>query len=254
MFHQISRITGLAIGFCLFGQLTACDPEGSPDAVEDARANLVAELAITESIAPKDWEALEWPPVAPHSDILAPAPPLDTKFHPWSFETFTFSTTELISVTSASGGLFAPFPADITPLDEPVISNGVIFAAKFRNLNGDIVAFGTEQEVVDFEAAISLTTYTITVPGRGTLMLKQREDVSGLLDRANDMIANEDHVRTFDPPLEIVTTIPGTGLIVGGSGEFAGAFGFMREINILAEINLMDGTIDDFVIVQVLIL
>jgi hypothetical protein len=183
--------------------------------------------------------------------IQAPEQQENTTTWPWVIETFSFSTTELIAVTTASGGLFTPDPVGIQTLDDTAIASGALFAAKFRDDNDDVIAFGTEQEVVDFVTAEALTTYTITIPGRGTLMLKQTEDISGLLDEVNDMIANTETIRTFDPPLEIVTTISGTGRIIGGTGEFECADGYMQETNILSEINLIDGTIDDDVVVQV---
>ncbi|PRP90994.1 hypothetical protein ENSA5_60690 [Enhygromyxa salina] len=152
-----------------------------------------------------------------------------------------FSTaTDTIALSTASGGLFAPFPTGIPALDEPEIADGFLGAFKIHDIHGNLVGFGTEQEVIDFDTAIASTTFTLTLPGRGTLMLSQIEDTSVYFAEVEDMIADEEYIRSFDPPLVAVTTVQGTGRVIGGTGEFRHARGRMREIDYLYEANLID--------------
>lgn len=160
-------------------------------------------------------------------------------------ESFYFSgATDTIATTSAPGGLFGPFPAGIPVFDEPLLANGFLIAFKIYDENNNLVGFGTEQEVIDFENALSDSTYMLTLPGRGTLMLKHTEDFTVYFAEIDDMVADEDYIRVFDPPLPAVTTVPQSGKIVGGSGEFAGAKGKMKEIDMLYEVNLTDQMVD----------
>jgi hypothetical protein len=172
-----------------------------------------------------------------------------------SLDVFVFTTREdVIAITGASDGFLAPFPANIATMDEPSIADGVLITTKIRNLADQIIGFGSEQEVVDLVNAMGDTTYTLTLPDRGTLMLKQVEDFSAPFAEIADMIASEEYIRTYDPPLVFVTTVPLTGQVVGGSGEFSDAEGYMLEIDIVHGINLIDRALDLTIVVPVGIL
>jgi hypothetical protein len=70
--------------------------------------------------------------------------------------------------------------------------------------------------------------------------------VSPFFDEIADMVSSGDPadlVRSWDPPLTIVTTVPGTGRIIGGTGEFDNARGVWRETQALHELDLIERTL-----------
>jgi hypothetical protein len=164
-------------------------------------------------------------------------------------QTFTFSTeTDVISLVMASDGLFASIPAGIMTLDEPEIRNGFIGSFKAYDEGGQLVAFGTKHEEFVPPTPISMTSYMLTLPGRGALMLEATQDVTPFYEEIADMISSGDPadlVRSFEPPLTIVTTVPGTGRIIGGTGEFANTRGVWREIQALHGLDLIERTLAD---------
>lgn len=161
-------------------------------------------------------------------------------------ETFTFSTdTDNIAMVMAPDGLFASIPAGIMTLDEPEISNGFIGSFKMYDDGGQLVGFGTKHEELDPPSPISMTSYMLTLPGRGTLVLEAVQDASPFYDEIVDMVSSEDLVRSWDPPLTIVTTVPGTGRVIGGTGEFANTRGVWRETQALRGLDLIERTLVD---------
>jgi hypothetical protein len=148
----------------------------------------------------------------------------------------------IANTADPNSAILAPWPAGIVPLGEPEIIDGVLIAAKIYHANDQLIGFGTEQEVVNFATALSQSTYTLTLPGRGTLMLAQVEDFTPLFAELFDMIANQESIRDYDPPFSVITTMPGTGRIVGGTGEFEHARGTWTELNDVHQFNLGDRT------------
>lgn len=233
------------IGFCFVALLSACD-----QSEESENLRLDELMESVEYLDPMDESWAEEPgttelPLAPAEELPT------TQTHFGSTEFFYFTANDILAITSAPGGLFPPFPADIPTLTEPELANGFLAAFKVFDQYGNIVGFGTEQEVIDAANAINLTTYTLTIPGRGTLMLRQREDLGVVFDEINDMVSSAELVRTYDPPWIVLTTVPGTGRIVGGSGEFTFAKGIMREFDVVHQINLADREFDLDVVIQV---
>jgi hypothetical protein len=161
-------------------------------------------------------------------------------------EVFQYSTSQdlIANTNDPNNPILAPSPAGISPLEEPEISSGGLIAIKIRDQNDELVGFGTEQEVIDMVGASALTTYTLTLPGRGTLMLEQTEDFSPLFAEIYDMLDDAELVRSYDPPLAVLTTKPGTGRIVGGTGEFAHARGSWTELDIVNQFDLVARTFD----------
>lgn len=201
-----------------------------------------------------DWEAVP-PPAAvggSSSMLEAPAPASVPALEPCNIETFHFSASEFIALSMAPGGLFALQPSGIPALP-PELAEGFLLGFTFYDEQEQVVGFGTEQEVLDFEQATGQTTYTLTIPDRGTLMLRQEEEFAYLLEEVADMVASEELIRTYNPPLVNVHTVPGSGWIVGGTGEFDFAFGLMREYSIVRQLDLTTGQHDLGIILQVAI-
>lgn len=172
--------------------------------------------------------------------------PMPRNGQPPITEIFRYSTSrDLIANTNASTNpILAPSPAGIVPLDDPAISDGAMIAFKLHDDDDQLVGFGTEQEVLDMVDASSETTYTLTLPGRGTLMLAQLEDFAPLFAEIGDMLADGELVRDYDPPLSVITTKPQTGRIIGGTGEFLGARGSWTELDVVHRFDLVGRTFD----------
>lgn len=236
----------LLFGASLAG-ISACDTDSNH--VPPSESVLEASIEF-ESDSEAHWNLVPLPQPPGVNRFDSPAASVPATF-PWTVETFQFSADDFIAVTSAPGGLFAPVPSGITSLP-PELADGFLIATTFRDETDTVIGFGTEQEVLDLANEEGLTTYTITIPGRGTLMLRQRETLSWLLGEFTDMFANEEFVREYDPVYVQINTIPGTGWIVGGTGEFAGSMGVFREVGWLRELNLLTGQHDLGVTLQVL--
>ena len=227
--------------------LSACD-------IEEPTPDLEAEVAEVEVLdldpATFDWDLVP-PPVIPGVMPAYEGPAQTPAICPWQVDTFYFFTNpDFLSVTQAQGGLFAPSPPGMQPLPSE-LADGFLLGFTFHDLSGDVVGFGSIQEVVDFENAEATTHYMLTLPGRGTLMLAQEEDNTALFAELSDMIAEQDFVRSYDPPLIFVNTVYGTNKIIGGTGEFAHAKGFWREFAVVNEFNFLTGVHDVGNIVQI---
>ncbi|MRG93483.1 hypothetical protein [Polyangium spumosum] len=197
------------IGLCISSLIIACDPRVDTPIAPEGEAAVVADALAVSSKKP-------------------------------SVETFRFSTDDVIAVTMASGGLFAPSPASIPTFDEPEIADGFLLAFKLYDEQGNLRGFGTEQEVLDLPNARTFTTYTLTLMDEGTLMLAQTEDLTVLLAEVEDMLATGELIRTYPTPLRTLSTIPETARIVGGTGKFVKAKGTFREFSIAHTIDLVN--------------
>jgi hypothetical protein len=130
------------------------------------------------------------------------------------------------------------FPAGIPPLREPNIRLGLGLVTKLRDVTDEVVGFATELEAASPETSIADariltdTFWTVVVPGRGALFLHETEDNWDLLTRIalpalllrREWTGNWTNVNTVGPRPD------GRGLVVGGTGEFAGATGSFLEV------------------------
>jgi hypothetical protein len=130
------------------------------------------------------------------------------------------------------------FPPGITPLDDKALASAFVLVAKARNRDGEIVGFATEMEDVAPETDIlrgrmvMRSTWTVELPGRGTLFCDQVEDAS---EFARKVVMPAFLLgQTWDAPWTFVTTVgpgpQGRGVIVGGTGEFEGVSGHCVEV------------------------
>lgn len=167
-------------------------------------------------------------------------------------ETFYHSSNpHLIALTGGPAGLLAPFPPSVQYLSEPNIADGLAVLGKITDSSGEVIGFATELEYFSVDAVGTLTAaveWVFKVPGRGTLMVAQTESPAALLSIIGDMVANGETERSFDPPIKVETTVPGTGRVVAGVGEFEGLTGTFKEFNEFIYLNIADGSIEaDFV-------
>jgi hypothetical protein len=159
-------------------------------------------------------------------------------------ETFVVTPADYIAATLGPGSFISSFPACIDGLDEPAISSGLVLLAKVEAPDGQVVGFGSEQASLDFVNLVSQGTWTLTVPGRGTLMLAQHETLAPLVEIVSEMVAAGEVERAWDPPYVLTTTVPGTGVVVGGTGEFAHAHGSFVEIDAIHYLSLATGALE----------
>jgi hypothetical protein len=143
-------------------------------------------------------------------------------------------------VALTHGGLvpMAPFPAGIAPLTERNVRLGLGLVTKLRDVTDEVVGFATELEAASpatnlVQGRIMTDTFwTVVIPGRGTLFLHETEDNWNLMTRIalpalltrRDWTGDWTNVNTVGPRPD------GRGLVVGGTGEFAGAKGSFLEI------------------------
>jgi hypothetical protein len=123
-------------------------------------------------------------------------------------------------------------------LDDPHLRSSFVLLAKARNRAGEVVGFASEMEEVAAQSNIlqgrmqMLSTWTLQLPGRGTIFMVENEDESEFARRVvvPALLLRE----TWDEPWTFTTTTgpraDGRGTIVGGTGEFAGVSGSFVEV------------------------
>lgn len=163
--------------------------------------------------------------------VLAQARPATVKE-----EVFHMHMDEIVMQTNW-GNLGPAFrtPADVALLDDPALGGSAIFLFKLRDSSGNVVGYGSEQEVHQIDDKrntkfVWATTWTLTLPGRGTLFLEQIESGAQMLDKIK---FPESGVWTGDISVQetVGPRADGRGRIVGGTGEFEGRAGSFVEIN-----------------------
>lgn len=141
--------------------------------------------------------------------------------------------------TTHSGDKPLPlYPAGIGTLSDAAIANGFVLLTKLRDAGGAVVGFTSEQEVVSSESDLAqgllktASSWTLTIPGRGTIFLFENEDQSEFLRKAGVPALAQG--QEWNQDWTFVTTAgpdpSGKGLIVGGTGEFEGISGTFSEV------------------------
>ena len=157
------------------------------------------------------------------------------------------SNPHLIALTGGPAGLLAPYPPSVQYLSEPNIADGLAVLGKITDSTGEVIGFASELEHFTVDATGNLTAaveWVFKVPGRGTLMVAQTESPAVLVSIIEDMAANGETERSFDPPNKVATTVPGTGRVVAGVGEFEGLTGTFTEYNEFVYLNIIEGSIE----------
>ena len=206
-----------------------------------ATATLILVIGIIVGAA----GALGWSIFRPFSapDVTTTAPQLTETPEGKTLETFYLEVPgDLVAITHDGKKPVPPYPDDIPTFDDDSLRRGMALVATVRNADGDIVGFAVEQEEVTPDSSIMqgrmrmYTSWTLTLPGRGTVFLYEIED--GRNFAREIVIPALTGVREFhadgDPYYFVTTDGPnpdGTGQIVGGTGEFAGISGTFRELS-----------------------
>jgi len=151
---------------------------------------------------------------------------------------FSEAPADAVALTHSGKLPFAAFPRSIALFAEPAIDRGLALLVRLRNAAGEVIGFASELEVHPAGRAFGddvawKTDWTVVLPGRGALFLHQQER-SGELGRTL-----LEQVRATGRPWQGDVAFQtsagpgpqGRGIIVGGTGEFAGAAGGFLEID-----------------------
>ena len=146
--------------------------------------------------------------------------------------------TDGIAMTHGGDVALASGPPGIAVLQEPKISNGFALLAKVRDANNEVVGLASELEI--FPAGVDMlrenvvwdTSWTLMIPGRGSLYLHEQEHSGELGTKI--IIPVQESGEAWHGDWTVTTTVgpraDGYGMIVGGFGEFEGASGKFQEI------------------------
>jgi hypothetical protein len=149
----------------------------------------------------------------------------------------TESPEQALAVTHDGDKPIPAHPDGVGLLTDAKIRKGFMLLVKFNNAAGEVVGYGSEQEVVRDESSIMTgrmimdTTWTVTLPGRGTIFLSEVEDASEFAKKA--VIPALKEGKDWTTPWTFITTVgpkDGKGVVVGGTGEFAGVTGTFTEV------------------------
>jgi hypothetical protein len=143
-----------------------------------------------------------------------------------------------IAITHGGNMALAAGPPGIALLKEAHIKDGLALLAKLRDANNEVIGFASELETFPegadllSDGVIWDTDWTVMIPGRGSLYLREQEH-SGELG-AKVIIPVQETGTAWHGDWTVTTTVgprpDGYGVIVGGAGEFAGATGKFLEI------------------------
>jgi hypothetical protein len=143
-----------------------------------------------------------------------------------------------IAVTSGGKLALAPFPPAIALFTEPRIEKGLALLAKVRDGSGEVIGYASELELFT-ETDLSRgdvvwnTDWTLVIPARGALFLHQQEHSGELYTKVigPTLASGEDWVGDWTVLTTVGPQPDGRGLVVGGTGEFAGARGSFVEVD-----------------------
>jgi hypothetical protein len=123
-------------------------------------------------------------------------------------------------------------------LQEPGIDNGLALLVKLRGPDGQVLGFASELEAFPANAdplhenVNWETDWTLVIPARGSLHLHEQEHSGEVGPKIINPVL-ETGTAWHGTFIETTTVGPrpdGNGVIVGGTGEFAGAVGTFVEI------------------------
>jgi hypothetical protein len=170
-------------------------------------------------------------------------------------ETFHLNAEQhLIALTGGPSALLQPYPSNIQNLYESNIADGLAVITKFTDSSGEVVGIASELEHITTDSTGNVTAdvqWTLKIPGRGTVVVTQTENFTALIALATDIIINGEVARYLTPPLTTVTTVPNSGKIIAGLGEFEGISGSFQETNAITYLNVVDGTIGVDITLQI---
>jgi cholesterol oxidase len=136
-------------------------------------------------------------------------------------------------------------PAGIRPLRDLALIKGFLNLAVLHDGGGRPVGIGSQVETLTFDSrppplghtVNANTDWTLTLPGRGTLFLSQKEGGPDIGERVAEATRNGASWRGEHAFNHTLGPLPGgKGIIHGGTGSFAGVTGVFQEWNVLYEV------------------
>jgi len=154
---------------------------------------------------------------------------------------------DMVMATHGGRMPFKPMPEGVALLDAENLANTFALVTKFRNRpDGPVIGFGTELEMLHEGSSFLLgrlmthTFWSVVVPGRGTVHLYETENNWQLFKRV--VLPMKWSGKAFEGRFLSVNTYgprPGyRGMIVAGTGEFAGRQGEFIEIGRITHMGL----------------
>ncbi len=150
-----------------------------------------------------------------------------------------------VALTNDGSMFLKPFPEGIPRFEEPAIRTSMGILAKVRNRQGEVIGFASELEVFPPDMAETFmtgkavwdTVWTVVIPGRGAVFLVEQEQSGSFAAEIMGpaLETGESWQGEYDMTTSVGPGSDGRGLIVGGSGAFAGARGAFIERNHFTE-------------------
>ena len=152
-------------------------------------------------------------------------------------EVFYWRVTDIFALTDGGFVFIEQIPEGITSLVGTPAEDLLMLGAFIRNEDDEVVGIGSELE--EFHRPLTAAgthdaVWTLMISGRGSLIAHELEETS------KETRAFLEEIRAMDGPWSGEHVAAGTigpaenrmGVIVGGTGEFAGAQGYMTEENV----------------------
>jgi hypothetical protein len=157
----------------------------------------------------------------------------------FTLETFRMEAPEDgVAITHSGDKPLPLYPPGIGALVDDHIKQGFVLLTKLRDQNGTVIGFTSEQEVVSDDSNLlqgrlmTSSTWTLTIPGRGTIFLEEDENQTEFVTKAG--LPALTLGKEWNEPWTFVTTVgpdpSGRGIIVGGTDEFSGIAGTFVEV------------------------
>jgi len=129
-------------------------------------------------------------------------------------------------------------PDTITSLENSAISNMLAFIARIRDKDGNLVGLASELEIFPDDKGVNpdktwKTDWTVTTP-QGTLLMYENERVPAAhLPAFTSVMAGENWTGSIFAQTSVGPHPSGRGVIIGGTGIYAGATGtFVEKIEL----------------------
>jgi hypothetical protein len=143
---------------------------------------------------------------------------------------------DILALTQGGGVPIINYPEGIRSLAGTAAESQLMLGVTIRDDKREIVGIATELETFDQpmgERFSHDTVWTIMIPGRGTLVAFEREESTDevLAFFRRIQAAGGAWEGDFEAPSTVGPASNGLGIIIGGTGEFEGATGYMLEEN-----------------------
>ena len=159
-------------------------------------------------------------------------------------ETFYWRVSDIYALTDGGFVFIDQIPDGITSLVDTPARDLLLLSTFIRNEDGQIVGIASEHE--EFERPLTAAgkhdaIWTLLISGRGSLIAHEVEistpATRAFLERIRNM--DEPWSGEFVADGTIGPAANGLGVVIGGTGEFSGARGYMKEENVYLN---FDGT------------